>query len=439
MAEYGEPLSERELEVLQLVATGVTNKQIAHRLGISTNTVKVHLRNIFAKLGAESRTEATMIAIQQGWVAVPQEEAYPLPATAPPLPPSLPVPLPRHRRAALLLAALLAALGGILSWPRSSPAANPTGLLPPGGGGEQGQLVGLGEGSRWTERAQMPTRRAWLGLAAYAERLYAIGGEGPDGPSSSVEVYDPESDTWSRGTPKSTPVAYVAAALLGDRIFVPGGCADGGEALALAEAYRPATDTWEKVPSLPHPLCAYALAVHEGRIYLFGGTDGDSYLADTLVYIPEEGRWEERSPMPQPRALAAAAPLEGKIYVVGGYRDGRELTTCTAYDPQRDTWESCTPLTMARGGLGLVPLAGQLYAIGGGGWGGYLGFNEQYVSAEARWIAVETPLTREWQGAGIALLDQVIYAAGGYSDDYLSLTLAFEPFPFRIFIPATER
>jgi hypothetical protein len=39
----------------------------------------------------------------------------------------------------------------------------------------------------------------------------------------------------------------------------------------------------------------------------------------------------------------------------------------------------------------------------------------------------------------VTILDLTIYAVGGYSDDYLSLTLAFEPLPFRIFIPATER
>src|SRR5262245_54068049 len=66
-------LSEREREILCLVATGASNKEIAARLDISLNTVKVHLRNIFAKIGVASRTEATLFAIRQGLVEVPGE------------------------------------------------------------------------------------------------------------------------------------------------------------------------------------------------------------------------------------------------------------------------------------------------------------------------------------------------------------------------------
>ncbi|HUV89155.1 MAG TPA: LuxR C-terminal-related transcriptional regulator, partial [Anaerolineae bacterium] len=55
-----EPLSPREIEVLQLVATGATNPQIAQRLFVTVDTVKKHLSNIFGKLAVRNRTQATM-------------------------------------------------------------------------------------------------------------------------------------------------------------------------------------------------------------------------------------------------------------------------------------------------------------------------------------------------------------------------------------------
>jgi len=57
-SELVELLSERELEVLQLIAEGLTNPEIASRLFLSLNTVKVHARNIYGKLGVHNRTQA---------------------------------------------------------------------------------------------------------------------------------------------------------------------------------------------------------------------------------------------------------------------------------------------------------------------------------------------------------------------------------------------
>ncbi len=53
-----EPLSAREREVLRLIAEGLTNQEVAARLYLSLHTVKVHARNIYAKLGVASRTQA---------------------------------------------------------------------------------------------------------------------------------------------------------------------------------------------------------------------------------------------------------------------------------------------------------------------------------------------------------------------------------------------
>jgi len=64
-----EALTERELDVLRLTARGYTNKAIGVQLGISDRTVQGHLAHIFAKLQANSRTEAVMRGVAQGWIS----------------------------------------------------------------------------------------------------------------------------------------------------------------------------------------------------------------------------------------------------------------------------------------------------------------------------------------------------------------------------------
>ncbi len=65
-----EPLTPRELQVLQLVAQGLPNKGIARTLGITENTAKFHVASICAKLGASGRTEAVTLAARRGLVVL---------------------------------------------------------------------------------------------------------------------------------------------------------------------------------------------------------------------------------------------------------------------------------------------------------------------------------------------------------------------------------
>ena len=62
-------LTSRELEVLRLVARGLTNYQIARQLGLSVRTVEAHLTHVYTKLDVNSRTEAALLAQRRGWVA----------------------------------------------------------------------------------------------------------------------------------------------------------------------------------------------------------------------------------------------------------------------------------------------------------------------------------------------------------------------------------
>jgi len=68
--EKGEHLTPRELEALELLAEGLSNRAIAQRLGISERTAKFHVESILGKLGAESRSEAIVLAARRGLVTL---------------------------------------------------------------------------------------------------------------------------------------------------------------------------------------------------------------------------------------------------------------------------------------------------------------------------------------------------------------------------------
>jgi DNA-binding CsgD family transcriptional regulator/N-acetylneuraminic acid mutarotase len=438
------PLSERELEIVGLVASGLSNKEIASRLSLSVNTVKVHLRNIFGKIGVQSRTEATMYAVSQGWVVVPEaivggaepalaEQAVPAPETWPQV--VIP-PLPWTKRIALVAIVLLTILGVTVTWPRSAPAASTrSGEFSDVAGGEALSTAGSGD-TVWQARAQMPTARGRLALTSLEGKLYAIGGVTSAGVTGAVEIYDPQSDAWSAGSSKPLPVANISAAVLGALIYVPGGYTASGAPTAVVEAYNPAQDAWSSdVAPLPAPVFAYALAVYQQKMYLFGGSNGQGYLATSYVYDPQTDRWAAIAPMPTARGFAAAGVLNDAIYVVGGYDGQQDLAVCERYLPATDQWEACAPLSVGRGGLGMVAMADKkLYAIGGG-WNGYLAFGERYTPAQDKWSAIATPLIGQWRNLAVANIGPDIYAVGGWNGQaHLSVNVTYSPF-IKIFLP----
>jgi serine/threonine protein kinase len=66
------PFSPREFEVLSLAAEGLTNKEIAYRLGLSERTIQFHLNSVFNKSATSSRTEAVALALRNGWLSLQQ-------------------------------------------------------------------------------------------------------------------------------------------------------------------------------------------------------------------------------------------------------------------------------------------------------------------------------------------------------------------------------
>jgi DNA-binding CsgD family transcriptional regulator len=425
-------LSERELEVLKLVATGATNQQIARALVISPNTVKVHLRNIFEKLGVQSRTEATMEAVRRGWV--PVSSAVLSGAVAPPVQEAAPPPIPLAEAPArpaltawqrtyfvVALAIVIVAALAPVWWQGTTRAAPSTPFSDRGQ--RQADRAPRVDVARWSAIAALPAARSRLAVTAADGRIYAIGGEHTAGVTDEVAIYDPASNGWLPGPRKPTPVANISAVVLNGRIYVPGGSTATGGVTNLLEVFDVRAGAWQAAAQLPRPVAGYALAAVDGKVYLFGGWDGQQYRAETYIYDPAAEAWTEGIALPTPRAFAAAAALDKRIFVVGGFDGQAEMSEVLAYNTAAEgadatPWSLHSPLSQPRGGLGLVAVGTRLYAVGGG-WQSNLAYSEQFDSRLDAWSKFGTPIVGHWRNLGLAASDGRLYAVGGWSGTYL--------------------
>ncbi len=463
MAELGEPLSDRELDVLQCLARGATNKEIAADLAISQNTVKVHLRNIYAKLGASSRTEAATAAIQQGVITMPGITAEAAPPVAGPLdgatpdaapdpPETVTVPAtpgeqipqatqakPRRRwrnarvlaLSALLLIAVIVI--GYLGWrlQQADLAASPTPF----------EEVAI-EDTRWFVSRPMPDARYGMAAVAIGLDVYQIGGETAVGVDGRVRAFDSDERTWREATAKPTAVTHAAVAELFGEIYVVGGEGADGVPTAVVEAYSPAQDAWRPVAALPVPVSG-GLALTDGAfLYLFGGFDGKTYLDTVYVYDPAANSWRPLPDLPQALAFATGGTVANRLYVVGGTDGTADLDSCFVFDPGTETWDTCPAMLAPRAGAGAAVVLNKLYVIGGGLEGSEpTTFGEVYDPNTGTWQLVNIPeadATRGWVSPAVSHIETRIYVQGGRSEEeLLDSNLVYAPLVYQTFLPAT--
>ncbi len=395
-------LSEREREILRLVATGLSNQQIANQLGISVNTVKVHLRNVFSKIGVASRTEATMFAVRTGIVAI--DRAEPALLTTPAvevLPPETAqepdgtveviAPLEQAPQPALEQTAQIMLVPTHESVPLpvvDTPGKRRAGWLIPllagvallallfAGAWSFGWLDGttapdtVADQARWKELPDVRTARAGFAIAGSGDRIYAIGGESASGILDTVERYDTNQSIWTELSKKPTPVTDVRAVVLGGKLYIPGGrrSSDPKDITTVFERYDPVAESWERLDDLPQPRSGYALAALEGNLYLFGGWDGTSYRREVFEYDPERESWRERTSMPTARAFTDAGVVEGSVYVLGGENESGLVANNEVYTPAQEgaqPWAQRAPLPQPRSRFGVAVALSIIHVLGG--------------------------------------------------------------------------
>lgn len=448
MPELGEPLSERELDVLRGLAAGAGNKDIADELSISPYTVKTHLRNIYTKLGVSTRTEAMTVAMQQGLLTIPgtppaepAELDGPVFASVSPNGEAILDPAerfdqpagPSHRwrnlSLALLGLLLVAASLVFIQW-RSN--TTPTAGMPL----YEEQPIG---DSRWISSRPLPQARAGQAVAAVGLDVYLVGGDTGNGVVADVDVYDSRERTWRRAAAKPTAVTGATADELFGEVYVAGGLRPDGRPTDVVEAYSPTQNAWRRVAPLPQPIAGGLVVADGGFLYIFGGWNGESVLKTAYLYDPGADSWRPIADLPEPRTQAAGDALTGKIYVVGGSDGQTGQASCFSYNPADNTWEECPAMLQSRAGAGATVLLNKLYIIGGTGDvtpGAAQG--ELFDPNNNTWTVLSLPPnTTPWFQPGVAHVENRLYAMGGLQGETLSdANLIYSPFVYQTFIPA---
>ncbi|MFN2188530.1 MAG: kelch repeat-containing protein [Candidatus Promineifilaceae bacterium] len=452
MAEVGEPLSARELVVLERLAEGSTNREIAKDLSISHNTVKVHLSNIFKKLDVSSRTEAITVAIQKGYITVESNE----PLEQPPIGPDVlssgsitdeeqenqspPAAAPTHWRAiSIVLLLIVVLLIGVVFGPRLTGNGSDSSDEPTAPTQNVMETEPMGD-SNWHIAQPMPDERAGMALVAVGLDLFQIGGEVKAGVVNLVDIFDTASGIWRSAASKPTAVADANAAILFGEIFVPGGRLADGQPTSVVEAYSPANNAWRPVTPLPIPLAGAVVLAEDGMLYVIGGWDGQDYVVDGFVYDPGSEQWNSIDPMSIARSKATGGVLSNGLYVIGGENTGGALDSCEVYHLDTDEWEQCPEMNARRTDAGAAVLGNDRLYVFGGGTDSGIDFGEVYSVKDAAWSEFEMPMlvdAEPWRGLGVTNVETRIYAIGGrQGGEILADSYIFAPFIHQTFLPA---
>lgn len=458
------PLSEREMDVARLLSTGVSNAEIARDLVISPHTVKVHLRNIFEKLHVNSRTEASMLLIQRGWVIVPGVEIAQLEAAVPQPPPppqpqplaNLPLPIERWQ-VGYLLAALLVSLAFILLPNLVSLAQNPLDMLSDAGQPHSAPGSVRLE-PRWELRTPLQSPLSRLGMAALENRLVVVGGENLAGEAvADVNIYDLATNEWSTAASLPLPLANSAVTAAAGKVYAAGGSSQtaAGEEPLLADSlyvYDPTDDLWATAAPLPYALAGAALVGDAQALYLIGGWDG-RLLHDEIWRYPlaggeplpaaagsdqpsgaaEVNGWQLLGNLSSARAFLGAAMAGGEIFIAGGYDGQRELDLAEVFTPATGERRQLPSMGSPRGGLALVYDGLGLYALGGG-WTRSLSTHERYDTTTNAWSNFPSPIQGEWRNLAAAAVDGHLYLAGGWNGVPIDTHLEYQS-SFRALLP----
>ena len=262
----------------------------------------------------------------------------------------------------------------------------------------------------------MPTARQNMAGTVLDGALWVVGGlETESRASRKVEGYDPVINGWKAAPNLPRPIHHGMVVTYKDELVVVGGwMPKGGNPSGVTSdrvfALRGAR--WIELPSLNRPRAAGAAAVVGDRIVVAGG-QANGRLVDTSEVFDGE-RWRVAANIPTPREHLAAVSDGEFVYAVGG-RDlspDENSPALERYDPAVDQWQQLPDMPTPRGGLGAGVISGHLFAVGGERSTGVYGTVESYDLAGGKWARAPTMRTPR-HGIAVGSINRALYAFGG--------------------------
>jgi len=459
------PLSEREMDVARLLATGASNTEIARELTISPHTVKVHLRNTFEKLGVNSRTEASMLLIQRGWLTVPGMEVAETTAddtATSDSPPELveektadvaDLPIVDKNKEATASSSTKQPTAPDRSTALSTPTQNKHSakttkeqpLAPPAS-----KLLVKPSGVKIEPGQIFAWQRFYL-LIAVALSLFifipTLLSQSVPGPNLLSDAGSPDhspiiesASRWRGRTPMPEPRSRLAVAQIGELIYAIGGENSSGQTIATTEIYDLAINEWTSDASLPIPLANSVATMLNGRIYVAGGSynttdinelndsaepnSADLAISNRLfVYTPSSdrsiaGTWREAGLLPNPLAGAAMVSLDDSLYLIGGWDGSSMRDEIWRVKPSAEiaeplpSWSLSDRMDVARAFIGAAVLHGNIYIVGGFDGNRELNFADRYRVTEKVWEQLP-PLSIPRGGLQLVSNELAVFAFGG--------------------------
>lgn len=253
----------------------------------------------------------------------------------------------------------------------------------------------------------MLTKRGYMGACTVNGKIYVMGGSAPGNGFSSLEEYDPESDTWTKKASMSTVRCYFAACAVNGKIYAIGGWKDWENALLTVEEYDPTANKWTRKADMPAAKGYFGSAVVNDKIYIIGGTPPPPWsqpaVATVEEYDPATDTWTRKADMLAPRSAFATSAVNGKIYVFGGIYlkgDGKVISSMEEYDPATDTWSQRPDPPNERYSHSSSAVDERIYIIGGRGGQdinfGIVPMVEEYVPGSLSQVDARGKMPTKW-------------------------------------------